>query len=843
MMKNILLSIATLFILAASQSVRAQGIDADNPKKTNHLFTGSLSGKVTDKSKGTPLAGATVYIPDLQMGAATDDNGNYSFKSLPSGNFLVEARLIGYKSITRNVTITNATVENFELEISAIEESEVVITGLSKATQIRRSPIPIVAISHDYIEKNLSTNIIDAISKVPGVNTLTTGPNVSKPFIRGLGFNRILVLYDGLRHEGEQWGDEHGIEVDQYGVDRIEVIKGPASLSYGSDALAGVVNLIPYQAAPQGKIKGEILGEYQTNNGMFGGSAMLSGANSGFEWMGRISHKQATNYRDKYDGRVYQTAFNETDASASLGFHGNWGYSHLNLMLFNDLQEIPDGSRDSATGKFTQQITEDDLYRPIVTDEELKSYKITVLHQHIQNYRVYSANSFTLGTGRLIFNLGFQRSVRREFSHPEDPFQDVAGLYLQLNTYTYDVKYNFAEKNGWNLTTGVNGMYQTDDVTKGTEFIIPSYHQFDIGPFVLLKKTFDKLDLAGGLRFDSRSFTNKELYTKPDPVSGFDTPAYGVDTVNADHPFYNYSHTFTGFSSSIGATYNFTDKFSVKANISNGYRAPNIAEISANGVHPGTNIYQIGNSAFKPEFSFQQDIGMSYTSKQVVVNLSLFNNNINNFIFNERLLSVNGGDSVIVAGNQTYKFQQGKGKLYGGEFSIDIHPVEALHFENSLAAVYGKTGGIDPKLQSDSNKYLPFIPPLHGTSELRYDFESKSKHIVNGFIKVQLDYTAAQNRVYLTDDTETPTPGYALFNAGIGAGFTDKKGKTIFNIYIFGNNLFDKAYQDHLNRLKYFTWQTDSGNTIPSPKGTYGIYNMGRNIQFKIDFPLDFNLK
>jgi iron complex outermembrane receptor protein len=842
-MKNILLSSITLLLLLVSQSVKAQGTDSDNPKKKGRSFTGSLSGKVTDKSNGNPLPGVTIYIPDLKVGAVTDAGGNYTLKYLPAGSFLVEVRMIGYKTVTMNVTITNASVENFELEINAVEESEVVITGLSKATQIKRNPVPIISISHDFISKNLSTNIIDAIAKVPGVNTLTTGPNVSKPFIRGLGYNRILTLYDGVRQEGEQWGDEHGIEIDQYGIDRIEVIKGPASLSYGSDALAGVVNLIPFQPAPDGKIKGDILGEYQTNNGMFGGSAMLSGSKNGFEWMGRISHKQATNYQDKYDGRVYNTGFNETDASASFGLHGNWGFSHLNFTLYNDLQEIPDGSRDSATGKFTKQITEDDLFRPVVTGNELRSYKITPLHQHVQNYRVYSANSFSLGSGRLIFNLGYQRSVRREFSHPEVPYQDVAGLFLQLNSVTYDVKYDFHDFNGWNLTAGINGMYQHDDVTKGTEFIIPTYHQFDIGPFVLLRKTINKMDLAGGLRFDSRSFGNQELYSKPDPVSGFDTPVHGADTVGADHPFYNYSHTFTGFSSSIGATYNFNKKFSVKLNIANGYRAPNISEISANGVHPGTNIYQIGNKNFKPEFSFQQDLGFAYSSSKLVVNFSIFNNRINNYIYNQKLQGLNGGDSVIVGGNQTYEFQQGKADLYGGELSIDIHPIPSLHFENSLSVVYAKNKSANAKLSPDSSRYLPFIPPFHGISELRYDFNSKAKHIVDGFVKVQLAYTAAQNRVYLTDNTETPTPGYSLFNAGIGAGITDKKGKTIFNISLMGNNLFDLAYQDHLSRLKYFTWTTASGYTVPGPKGTYGIYNMGRNIQFKIDFPLSFDGK
>jgi iron complex outermembrane receptor protein len=424
--------------------------------------------------------------------------------------------------------------------------------------------------------------------------------------------------------------------------------------------------------------------------------------------------------------------------------------------------------------------------------------------------------------------------VRKEFSHPEAPYQDVPGLDLQLNTYPYDVKYHFPEFGGWNLTAGVNGMYQDNIVTNGTEFIIPSYHQFDVGPFVFIKKEWGKLDLAGGIRYDSRSFKNSQLYTKPDPVTGFDKPVYGADIAGADMPFSNYKHTFTGVTGSIGATYNFTEQFAVKANLSRGFRAPNIAEISANGVHPGTNIFQIGNSDFKPEFSLQEDVGLSYSSQHVVIDLSLFNNTISNYIFNQKIRAADGADSTDGRGSTYYKFQQGKAILYGGELSIDIHPVKSLHFENSVSAVYALNKDIDPKLKSDSNKYLPFIPPLHGISELRYDFESKTHHLVNGFAKVQLDWHAKQDRVYLADNTETPTSGYALFNAGIGAGFTNKRGKTIFNLSVMANNLFDVAYQDHLSRLKYFEFYSSS------PNGHLGIYNMGRNIAFKIDFPLDF---
>jgi iron complex outermembrane receptor protein len=821
-----------IFFTACSITVYQRLQAQNNTGAVSNKREASLSGIVTDKKTGLPMAGTTVYIPDLKIGAVADSSGVYQFKSLPPGSYLFEIRFVGYKTISKNIIVKSGTRENFELSDNPVEEAVVVVTGLSKATQIKRSPIPIVSVNHDFIIKNMSTNIIDAIAKVPGVNALTTGPNVSKPFIRGLGSNRILTLYDGVRQEGQQWGDEHGIEVDQYGVEKIEVIKGPASLSYGSDALAGVVNLIPYQPAPEGKINGSLMTEYQSNNGLIAASGMLAGTKNGFEWMGRLSHKTATNYQNKIDGRVYNTGYKETDLSVSLGLHKKWGYSHIGFELYDDLQEIPDGSRDSATRQFTKQITEADTVRPIVSPSALHSYSISDLHQHVQHLRLYAANNFTVGSGRLGVNFGFQQSVRREFSHPV--LTGIPGLYLQLNTLSYDFKYFFPEHNGWNFSTGINGMLQNNTVTKGTDFIIPDYKQFDIGPFALLKKTAGKWDIAAGIRYDSRFFSNDGLYTKANPVTGFAMPVNGLDTMGADHPFASHSFHFTGLSGSVGATYNFNEKFSVKANISRGFRAPNILEISANGVHPGTNIYQIGNNAFKPEFSLQEDIGFAYSSRYAVITVGIFNNSISNYIFNQRLLKSDGADSVLVAGNQTYKFQQGNANLYGGEISVDIHPVKSLHFENSVSAVYGNNKSVDAKQLSDSNRYLPFIPPLHGISELRYDFEAKQHHVVNGFLKLQANFYARQNRVYLTDNTETATAGYTLFNAGFGAGFTNKKNITILNLYFFGNNLFDIAYQDHLSRLKYFEpYPTD-------PRGHSGIYNMGRNFGIKLDIPLSF---
>ena len=790
-----------------------------------------LSGKITDNITGEAIPGATIYFPELQRGSASESTGIYKIGDLPKIKVTVQIVFLGYKSIVERIDLATQTKMNFALEQSVAEVNEVVVTGSSRASEIKRSPVPMATLDRKELEENLNTNIIDAITKLPGISAVTTGPNVSKPFIHGLGYNRILTLFDGVRQEGQQWGDEHGIEVDENSVDRIEVVKGPASLTYGSDALAGVVNLLPAHPASEGTTNGQAATSYQTNNGLFEASASFSGNSVGFIWGGVATYKQAKNYQNKNDGRVYGTAFQEKDLSGYAGINRNWGYSHLKFSVFDDLQEIPDGSRDSITRKFTKQITEEDNFRPIVSDSELDSYKISALHQHVQHFRLYSSNNIILGKSNLGLILGYQENIRREFSHPGYP--ELAGLYLVLNTFTYDVKYNLPEFKNWQTTIGMNGMYQNNR-NQGTEFIIPDYKLLDIGPFTYIERAFDKLELRGGIRYDTRIFSNDAMFTAIDSRTGFDKQVNSSEATA--QPFHAYSKTFSGLSGSIGATYKLSDFFMVKSNISRGFRAPNISELSANGVHPGTLIYQIGNEEFNPEFSLQEDLGISFTSKHVLGSFEIFNNNISNYIFNQKLVNNQGQDSVVVKGNETFKFQQNRAQLYGFEANIDIHPhtLDWIHFENSISAVYAVNKGGHGVTVTEENKYLPLIPPLHTNSELRVNFKRKFRNISSVYVKTGMEWYARQDRIYAANNTETQTAGYTLFNAGLGANITNNRGKTVAVINILGSNITNVAYQSHLSRLKYFE---DYPN---NPSGRSGIYNMGRNISFKMTVPLNF---
>lgn len=826
-MKQVAVFILILFLASPAFAVKPE------PAKV------TLSGRITEKGSGLSVPGAVVYFPDLRNGTVANGNGEYVVQGLPAAKVLVTVSMVGYAAITETIDLAVVSTRDFVLSPSVTEMHDVVITGTSKATEMRREPVPMAMVGRSFLRENASTNAIATLNTVPGLNAVSTGPNIYKPYIRGLGANRVLTLFDGIRQEGQQWGEEHGVEVDQFLIDRVEVVKGPASLIYGSDALAGVVNLLPAPVVPTGTLRGAVLGNYDTNNKGMAGSVNVDGNNGKLMYGGRLSGKLASNYRNRYDGRVYGTKYNEKNVYAYLGVNRAWGFTRLKFSIYDNLQEVPDGSRDSTSRRFTYQVDEADTLRPIVSNSVLNSYDIATLHQHVQFYRAYAAASFNLGNSRLTTDLGFQRSIRREYSHPQHP--ELPGLHLSLNTFSYDVKYNLAERNAWSTTVGLNGKYQRNDAAKGTELLIPSYRNLDIGPFLHVKKAVGKLDLSGGVRYDMRKFRSDAMYTRTDPITGFDmsTDANASDSTLTKQ-FDPHAQDFSGVSGSLGAAWNLNDRLTLKVNMGRGYRAPSAAETTAQGVHPGAGLMQLGDADLKPEFNLQEDLGLFYNGTHITASVELFNNYINNYIYNEKLASVLGGDSIYTQDGQdlpVFKFRQTGARLLGGEVSLDIHPhpFDRIHFENSLSLVLAENKGGGGALIGDSTRYLPLIPPLHTVSELRYDLRKQVGCFAQVFIKAGMQVYWAQNRYYSAHGTETRTPGYILLDAGVGGDLLDGKGRTILTFTVRGANLADVGYQSNMSRLKYFEDHPENGT------GRSGIYNMGRNVSIKLVVP--FNLR
>lgn len=800
----------------------------------------SLSGKVIDKASGQTIPGAEVYFPDLHVGAVTDMDGHYKVDGLPAAKLLVKVSMMGYATLTETIDLAQVSGRDFFMSESVTEMHDVVVTGTSKATELKRDPVPTTLVGRRFLREHAATNAIAALAEVPGVSTVNTGPNISKPYIRGLGGNRVLTLFDGIRQEGQQWGAEHGVEVDQFLVDRIEVVKGPASLMYGSDALAGVVNLLPAPPATPGTLRGEALAMFDSNNKGLASSVNIDGNNGKLVYGGRASAKAAADYQNRYDGRVYGTKYRELDLNGYLGVHREWGYARADLSVYDNLQEVPDGSRDSLSRKFIFPLDDAESVWRTATDADMGSYGIADVHQHVQYYRAYGAGSFNLGKARLTAKLGFARSIRREFGYPQHP--GVPGLYLILDTWPFDVKYHFDGKDGWEGTAGLNGMLQQNNASLGTELLIPDYRYLDAGPFVHVKRTLGQVDLSGGLRYDVRNFRSSAMYTRTDAATGFDVAATPDGDTAVVQRFKAFTHRYGGLSGSAGMAWNMNARMTLKANIGRGYRAPNAAEATASGVHPGTGYAQLGDADLKPETNLQEDLGLFYAGTHVNASVELFNNVVSNYIYNAVLSAVNGGDSLYMAEGMAlpvFKYRQTTAQLYGGEASVDIHPhpLDHLHFRNSVSFVMAENRGGDASPVTDSTRYLPLIPPLRFSSELRYDVPKRTGCIANLFIKVGVQVFAAQDRFFAADGTETRTPGYTLVDAGIGADLVNKQGRTLLTFTVLGTNLADIGFQSNMDRLKYMD------NYPANATGRSGIHGMGRNISVKVSVPFGWNRK
>jgi iron complex outermembrane recepter protein len=790
-----------------------------------------IEGKITCDNEFVPFA--SIIIEKIQVGVTSNDDGIYKLKDIPKGSYTIRVSSIGYKKLEKKIQLKNSLVINFELELLEEKLNEFVITGVSKATRIKENPLAISSVGLKSIEQSNESNIMDVLQKnSTGVSMLKTGPNISKPFIRGLGYNRVLTLFDGIRQEGQQWGDEHGLEVDAYGMQSIEVIKGPASLMYGSDAVAGVVSFIPQFADTTLKgIHGKIVNEYQHNNNLIGNGAYVNQTVNKLTYSFNASHRLAKNYRNKADGRVYNTGFEELNLSGKILLRLKKSDLSLNATLYDNVQGIPDGSRDSTTRQFTYQQFEgddDDIKnRPLVSNEKLNSYAPADLHQQIKHYRLYLKQNFDFGKSKLNYLLAWQYNIRKEITHPTDLAQ--AGLFVKLNTANYSALYQLPETNNRLTAVGINGMWQNNKNADATDFPIPNYQLFDIGLFVHNTWKWHKITLSTGLRYDLRKVNVYDLYTILNPMSGFSTQTLHQGNPENYHQYKAFNKIFDGISGSAGLSYVVNEHWHFKANLSRGYRAPGITELASNGLDPGARIIYLGNQQFKAEFSNQQDIGAFYEHKNFDISLSLFNNYIQNYIYLAQLADENNVPITDAQGNKTFQYQQSKAQLYGLEANFTVHPqvLNGFSLTNNFQFVHGYNKNEAFKNTKINGGYLPFIPPAQWNMIIAQNIKLKKWRIKNLSPRFELEYHGKQARFMALYGTETFTPDYLLLHAALQIALFSKEKKQL-NLHLFVNNLTDKIYQSNMSRLKYFEYFEDTR------ANSSGIYNMGRNIGAKL---------
>ena len=718
----------------------------------------TLSGAVNNAENMAPLEQVTIYISELEKGTATDEDGRYELKDLPRGSFILVVSSIGFETFSKTINISSGeNIINVSLTSSAIEMEEVIVSTPFHKLQ-SENVMKVERANMKDLKTMGAVTLSDGITNIAGVENVSTGVGIGKPVIRGLSANRVLVYTQGVRLENQQFGDEHGLGINGAGLESVEVIKGPASLLYGSDAMGGVLYFNPEKFSPANKTEGDLNLNYFTNTQGLSADAGLKTSGEKLKFLVRGSYASHIDYRTGNNERLTNSRFKELDLKTGVGYQST-----------------------SFKTELRYNFNTSDLGIPEEIGEQTKTRSPELPNQEINNHILSSKSKVFFENSSLEGTLGYVFNNRKEF---EDD-QNNAALEMHLATFNYNLQYEMPKWGKLETIVGLQGMRQTNK-NFGEEQLIPDAKTNDIGVLATSHIHFkDESGMQLGIRFDHRNI-NGDINISP-PESSLNE---------------NLDRNFNSINAAVGYKINLSKKSIARMNLATGFRAPNLAELTSNGVHEGTNRYEIGNPNLENEQNVQTDISLEYKNKHIEFFVNGFYNAIKDFIFIEPNGEVIREDDVFV-------YQQENAELYGGEigFHLHPHPLDWLHFESSFETVIGK---------QKNGTYLPLIPANSLVNTIRVESKTAQNWLNNGYAYITLKSVFDQDNV---GDFENPTKGYNLVNLGFGGNVLAFN--TPFEVRLSAQNIFDKTYISHLSRLK-----------------TDGIANIGRNISLAISIPL-----
>ncbi|HEY6162851.1 MAG TPA: TonB-dependent receptor, partial [Bacteroidia bacterium] len=617
-----------------------------------------------------------------------------------------------------------------------------------------------------------------AITAIPGVNELTLGAGITKPVIRGLRGNRVLTILNGFRFDNQQWQDEHGLGLSDMGISRVEVIKGPASVIYGSDAMGGVINLVEEEPAPIGKTVGSFSTKFNTNTIQLGGEVSVKSSSEKMNWKINFGGESNTNYVDGKGNLAYNTRFSGGALKLGLGFTREKFVTSFNY----NFSDYSFGFVDA--GEFKKQT--------INFDEERFTRSMEDAYHTVMYHLLYNKTTFFLKNSRLLMDVGAHLNHRLEHEGAEEA--GIGNMDMELNNYSINLRWVKPIHEHHELILGTQDMFVTN-TNLGKRFIIPDAISYGLSGYAFLKHSYEKLVVEEGFRFNMDGLSTKS-HGDPDSllaVSGAWMPAI--------------TRTFSTGSASLGFSYMPVKEFLVKFNIATGERAPNLAELSANGFHEGFVYYEKGDNNLQLEHNMEGDLSIRYGTEDFKIEGSAFYNDVFNFIylapsdsfFNHRFI---------------YYYKQTDAVLYGGEAGFDWEPGFAKWLD--IKSSYSTVTAVDK-----SGNYIPRMPADRVTSSLIIRFHD-GKRAQNNFVKATVINVLEQWKI---STAETHTPGYTLVNLSMGSDFQLKNVKV--EVSLFCNNLLNAYYYDHLSLVK--------PGSMP---GGYGFYGMGRNMGLALRFPL-----
>lgn len=734
-----------------------------------------FSGTVVDKKSREPLPGVNVYFPELQRGDVTDQNGKFLVPDLPKAKLNVQFSFVGYASRILNFYFDeDKTTFNILMEPDILLSEEVVISGGYYSTQDENA-VKIDVVNRSSLQKMGTPNYLEAISVLPGVDLISRGSGIGKPVIRGLSMNDVLVLNDGVRVENYQFGVNHPLGLNEFGVEKVEVIKGPASLLYGSDAIGGVINFIPEKPAIQGSMAGDYNASFNSNTLGLSSDLGVRATKGNYYGILRLGVKDNADYMQGNGDYAPNTRFKEKALKLSAGHLGSKG----SIKLYYDYAH-------SKPGMLVPDVIQEGLI-------EERGRNLSAWYQDLENHLLHAKSKFMLGRFKLDASAAYQSNYRSLIEEEDEP-----AVEMRLNTLTYDVKLYLPSDEKSDLLFGFQGMNQdNENINQRETVFLPNANMANYSVYVFARRMhWGKFHPQAGIRYDYRIIDSPEMEARGGHSHGEDEEEH-----EDEHRILpEVDKTFGNLSASVGLTYYLTPAWLVRINYALGFRAPNLSELTSNGLHAGR--FERGNPDLGPQRSGELDFSMHVHTDHLSFDLALFYNNIKDYIY---LSPTN--DTAPVGGSSVYLYEQTNARLYGLEAGIHYHPVgmDWLHLKSSFSNVTGE--------RSDG-AYLPLIPASKLINEVRFSFE-KAGPFRNFFINVQIHSVLKQDR---PATFESKTPAYNLLNAGIGAQLDWTRQKLEMGINV--NNLLDETYVDHLSSLK-----------------PMGIYNPGRNINIYLHIP------
>lgn len=660
-----------------------------------------------------------------------------------------------------------------------IRLKEHIIVSNEGKSKFKTQTLDVEAKNINYLNVNRSNSLMSTLEKIPGVKSMQIGQGQSKPMIRGLGFNRIAVVQNGIKQQGQQWGADHGLEIDQYDVERVEIYKGAMSLQLGSDAIAGAIKIPHYTLEDHDGLKTSLLLNGASNNRLFGGSLNTRYQQQGKFLTARATYQNFEDYRVPsksfdylgwifpiHNGILKNTAGRELDFTVQTGIVGPEWVSRL--LISNAYTKT--GFFAGAHGiPSTTNLNDDGKYR-----------NIELPYQQVNHFKVvYNQEYFWNEDYTFSVDLGYQNNNRKEYSKPHThgygdiPDTDLE-LELKLQTFTFNPQliYQFTPES--RFTIGINSEYQDNNIG-GYSFLLPRFEQFTAGVYLINKTVLsNSLIATSGVRYDWGTL-RIHAYTDNNLPEEYQRRAE------------NLSKKMGSVSFSAGLAYLISHQWNMKMNVGRSFRMPTANELSSNGVHHGTFRHEVGDPNLKAETSYQIDYTLEYKKKmsgkvnQVSVSGSAFGNYFPNFIF----LNPTGHFSWLPDAGQYYLYEQSKAFRWGGELTARVDLLNHIGVELGLDYVYAQ--------DINAHKPIPFTPPFSIINELNIHTEKLWK-----LDEVQLilthRYTAAQNKVAINELT---TAGYHLFDTSVAFCIPIQG---VDSHFIFQTqNIFNKKYYNHLS--------------------------------------------